>query len=312
MGNKGEITLDLTISKLFKYKPLPKYAGLEGRIKVKHKDVYVGLEMEFENVPSFYHTSAVHDVEDYSLKVAGKELVTIPIKMRYLEVELRRVLDQVKTDVSLSSRCSLHVHMNVRDMAPEHLNNMVMLYMMFERSLYRISGDRWDNNFCVPLFMAHQLVENWFKFETQPKSWTWYKYTGLNLSPIFGGESTRIGTVEFRQHKGSTDVEEIIQWCNFITSLKRAAQTLPRDELITHIRTMNTTSGYWWLAREVFGSWAKILTSSPTFQEDMESCIANLKYVLQNSLMSKKKLAPSWNDILKSITPPPTFHEVDF
>ena len=80
-----------------------------------------------------------------------------------------------------------------------------------------------------------------------------------------------------------------MQWCNLVTALKRAAQTIPRDELLSHIRTMNTTSGYWWLAKEVFGNWAKIITSLPEFKEDTEQCIANLKYVLSYNLLKEKK-----------------------
>ena len=133
--------------------------------------------------------------------------------------------------------------------------------------------------------MARDMCANWFRIESFCSEWHWYKYTGLNLSPIWGGESSKIGTVEFRQLHGTVDVEEIMQWCNLITSLKRAAQTIPRDELLAHIRTMNTTSGYWWLAKEVFGSWNKMITSLPTFQEDMENCITNLKYVLSFSLL---------------------------
>lgn len=289
MDYKGGTPLENTISKYYKYQPIPKYTGLEGRISVKHKDVYVGVEIELENVVSMLGNSVIYKHVDHSLKLDGIEIVTIPIKMRYLEVELRRALEQVRDHALVSKRCSVHVHMNVRDMTLEHLSNMVMLYMIFERSLYRLSGDRWDNNFCVPLAMTPDLLISWFKYEKKPINWGWNKYTGLNLCPIWGGESSKIGTVEFRQHKGSVDVEEIMQWCNLITALKRAAQKIQRDELLAHIRTMNTTSGYWWLAKEVFGSWAKIVTSLPTFKEDIENCITNLKYVLQYSLLKEKK-----------------------
>lgn len=281
--------MEITISKLFNYKPIPKYTGLEGKIRVKHKDVFVGVEIELENISLMYKNSAFTNHVDNSLKLDGCEFVTLPIKLRYLEVELQRILDQVKDTALVSQRCSIHVHMNVRDMTLEHLSNMVMLYMIFERSLYRVSGDRWNNNYCIPLAMTSDLLIRWFKYEKTYINWSWNKYTGLNLCPIWGGESSKIGTVEFRQHKGSVDVEEIMQWCNLITALKRAAQTIQRDELLAHIRTMNTTSGYWWLAKEVFGNWSNMLTSLPTFKEDIENCITHLKYVLQYSLLKENK-----------------------
>ena len=290
--------MEAKVSKLFKYKSLPKYEGLEGSIRIKHKDVFVGVELEVENCPDIYKTTVIRGTEDHSLKINGYEFVTMPIKLRFLEVELRRTLEQLQGKVLLSSRCSTHVHMNVRDMTPTQLTNMVMLYMIFERSLYRMSGVRWNNNFCVPLYMAHTMARKWFENANKsPYSWSWYKYTGLNLSPIWGGESTKIGTVEFRQLHGSVDVEEIVQWCNIITSLKRAAQEMDQEEIVTHIRTMKTTSGYWWLAKEVFGSYAKLLTKQPKFAEDTENCISNLKYLLLTSLLKPKTVAKKPKDV---------------
>lgn len=269
---------ELTVSQLYKYKHLKPYIGLQGRIPIKHKDVFVGVEIELENVTGYYEIGTRHYTEDHSLKVDGAEFVTIPIKMKYLEVELQRLFSGFKgTTPSISSRCSTHVHVNVRDMTPKEVLNMVMLYMIFERSLYRVSGDRWHNNFCIPLCMATQTVRGFFNAWDKAIYWGWYKYMGLNISPIWGGESSMIGTVEFRQLHGTTNVEEIIQWCNMITSLKRAAQTIDQEELLAHIRTMNTTSGYSWLVKEVFGRYSKLLTDQSTFVLDVEKCISVLK-----------------------------------
>lgn len=276
-----------TISKLFSYKPIPNYIGLEGGIKIKHKDVFVGVEVEVEYENEFlplYKNSSYFSHSDGSLKIGGTEIVTIPIKLRYLEVELSRIFSQIRGKIILSNRCSTHIHMNVRDMTVEQLGNLVLLYMIFEKSLYHISGDRWDNNFCVPLYMCHKLVRQWFKDEEYTGAWTWNKYTGLNISPVFGGESSRIGTVEFRQLHGTIDTAEIINWCNLITALKRAAQNFERKEILAHIRTMKTTSGYWWLAKEVFGNWAELLTKQTSFKDDTEDCLSNLVIILHQYL----------------------------
>lgn len=294
-----------TISKLYKYKPLKPYIGLEGRIPIKNKDVYVGVEVELEGVHGYYEVGTCHFTEDHSLKVHGAEFVTIPLKMRYLEVELHRLFGAFTIVApSVSSRCSTHVHVNVRDMTVKQIINMVMLYMIFERSLYRISGDRWNNNFCIPLCMATTSVKDFFCKWDEYKYWNWYKYMGLNISPIWGGESSMIGTVEFRQLHGTTSVEEIIQWCNLITALKRAAQEFDTDELLTHIRTMNTTSGYGWLVKEVFGRHASLLTNQTTFVTDVEGCISTLKSCIpdgrlgykQNKVEKKAPVMPELNE----------------
>lgn len=281
---------ELTVSKLYKYKHLKPYTGLQGSIPIKHKDVFVGVEIELENVTGYYEIGTRQYTEDHSLKVNGAEFVTIPIKMKYLEVELRRILGGfVGTAPNASSRCSTHVHVNVRDMTAKEILNMVMLYMIFERSLYRMSGDRWHNNFCIPLCMATQTVKGLFEAWDKVHLWGWYKYMGLNISPIWGGESTMIGTVEFRQLHGTTSTEEIVQWCNMITSLKRAAQTIDQEELLAHIRTMNTTSGYGWLVKEVFGRYSKLLTDQPTFVGDVEKCISVLKACIPDERLGYKE-----------------------
>lgn len=280
---------DLTISKLYKYKRLSPYVGLEGRIPIKHKDVYVGVEVELEDVSGFYDLGTKNFVEDHSLKIGGAEFVTIPIKMRYLEVELQRLFGSIVSTPTVSSRCSTHVHVNVRDMTVAQVLNMVMLYTIFERSLYRISGDRWLNNFCIPIQSAPETFNRLLRYSNKPSQWEWNKYQGLNLCPIWGGESSKIGTVEFRQLHGTTSVEEIIQWCNIITSLKRAAQGFDQEELLAHIRTMNTTSGYWWLVRTVFGRYSKLLTDHSNFAEDTERGITVLKTCIPRAMLGYKE-----------------------
>lgn len=285
-----------TISNYIKYKPLKNYVGLEGRIKVKHKDVFVGVELEIEGVDDhIVIPNSFGAVEDNSLKINGLEIVSIPIKLKYLEVELNRVLNPIKDKILLSSRCSTHIHMNVRDMTVEQINNMVMLYMIFEKSLYKLSGNRWNNNFCVPLFMCQGVVENWFKYEHSMSGWDWYKYTGLNLRPMFSGDNGALplGTAEFRQLHGTIDVPEIINWCNLITSLKRAAQSFQREDLLAHIRIMKSSSGYFWLANQVFGGLARQISSQPTFIDDVESCLTVLNGVLPSiKPIGKAKEAP--------------------
>lgn len=291
---------DATISKLYNYKALKPYIGLEGRIPVKHKDVYVGVEIELEEATLDYKISSCKTTSDGSLKLNGAEFVTIPIKMRYLEVELRRIFEGQKNPL-VSARCSTHVHMNVRDMTVNQVLNLVMLYTIFERSLYHISGDRWNSNFCVPLTQSYGMMSKFFKYWNNRNYWHWWKYTGLNLCPIWGGESSQIGTVEFRQLHGTTNVEEIMQWCNIITALKRAAQDIDQEELLAHIRIMNTTSGYYWLAKEVFGRYSKLLTDQDTFAEDTEWGLTFLKSVIPDKKLGFKKEKQTLSEIVEDL-----------
>lgn len=274
---------DVTLSTFYKYDKLHKYEGLPGKIKVKHKDVIFGVEIEVEGVKKNQYPPTFNNPEEHSLKVKGQEYTTIPIALKYLEVELIRLFSSIG-DVSISSRCSVHVHINVRDLSLGQLKNFLLLYTIFEKLLYRISGDRWNSIYCVPLYSYHyhlqSAIANLSKNKLPANKWP--KYHGLNLAPIWGqqGESSKLGTVEFRHMEGSTDVERIVDWCSIIASLKRAAQTMDNEEILAHIRTMNTTSGYVWLTREVFGRWSKKFFQVETYKEDIESCITKAKYVL--------------------------------
>ena len=273
---------EIVISKLLKYKSLSKYVGLEGKLQIRAPTTFIGVEIELEKVNLSYLPNGTWTAtEDGSLKEEGREFITIPIQFKYLEVEIQRLFKGIKS-CNASTRCSVHVHINVRDMNLEELYNFILLYIIFEKSLYNYSGSRIDNNFCVPIFYYPILVKDFLyelkEYKTINKSW--YKYFGFNLSPIFGGESQPLGTIEFRHMKGNTDCNWIINWINLIVSLKIQAKSLKHEELETHIRTMNTTSGYYWLAKETFKSFNELITKQPTFKDDIESCITLAKSIV--------------------------------
>lgn len=275
----GDINNFPKLGELFSYPKLSLYEGLDGAIRLPAKNTFIGVEIELENVKQKYHTfpSSFVKTSDGSLKVDGAEFVTVPIRVRYLEMELRRLFDSLKSS-SISSRCSVHVHMNVRDFNWHTLYKFMLVYLIFERVLYRMSGDRWNNNFCVPLTGSSEVSSVLKYLSNNSIPGTWYKYFGLNISPIWGGESGKaIGTIEFRQLHGTTNIIEIMQWVYLICALKTAARRYTAEELHHLIDTMNTTSGYYILTEKVFGAAAKDIIALPTFVEDMEKCIANTK-----------------------------------
>lgn len=273
---------DTKIGSIYTYPKLYKYEGLQNKTEMRNTYTYIGLEIELEGVKHKYITtpSPWRTEEDHSLKDNGFEFITKPIKVMYVETELYK-LKEYLADYKISSRCSVHVHLNVRDLTFSELYKLLALYMVFERSLYRVSGDRWNNNFCVPItFFTEQLKKtiNYYE-ETNCFKEHWYKYTGLNLAPIFGGESTKIGTIEFRHMEGTMDIDKILLWINLIVSLKVTAKKLTKEQILNYIKTMNTTSAYYWLTTETFKQYRHALTNCPTFKQDVESSIAIAKSI---------------------------------
>lgn len=293
----------VNLSSLFYYPPLKKYEGLVGDIYCRAPTTYVGVEIELEQVKWIVDNcpSSFRPHDDGSLKLNGKEFVTIPIPFGYLEQELTRLTAALAPPL-ISSRCSIHVHLNVRNFSLEELHKFLLLYLIFERNLFRISGDRYTNNFCTPLHSYPPVVANFLKvtaedfvFDELP---TWYKYFALNLSPIWGGETRQVlGTAEFRHSKGTLDVKEIVNWINFIVSLKIAAIQIDKEELYRLIKTMNTTSHYYWLADYVFKGFAKQITSLTTFKGDIEQDILSTKVMLFDKREKKMEVRPTLNPI---------------
>jgi hypothetical protein len=269
-----------TISDIYKYKSLSKYIGLSGKLPIRAPTTFVGLEIELENVVlKSLPKSTWANIEDGSLKNNGREFVTIPIQFKYLEIELQRLFSGL-SNYETTSRCSVHVHINARDFTLTELKSFIALYIIFEKSLYKYSGDRIHNNFCVPLIAYPILIKDFIKsLNIGEIRHCWFKYFGFNLSPIYGGESKPLGTIEFRHMKGTTNIPNIISWINLIVSLKVLAKKMPWSEIEEHIKTMNTTSGYYWLAEQVFGDFAPLITHQPTFKQDVEECISMTKTI---------------------------------
>jgi hypothetical protein len=285
--NKSNQPAPPKLSSMFQYKALSKYEGLIGKLKCRAPTTYIGVEIEIENVNQKHDApNSFRFHEDGSLKLRGAEFVSIPIHVCYIEEELKRLLGCLD-DFTLSSRCSVHIHLNGRDFTKDELASFILLYLIFERSLYRMSGNRWDSIFCVPLYHFSQEVGNFMDALFKDDFYmSWHKYSGLNLLPLWDKgrpEGRAIGTVEFRQMEGTFNIERIVNWINMIVSLKITAKEMPSKEIIALLKVMNTDSSYTNLALGVFKEWAGNIIDQPTFKEDVEKCILRTKYMLASA-----------------------------
>lgn len=294
------------LGEFINYPPLSNYEGLIGKYLLPAKNTFIGVEIELEKVKFKHHTipSSFKSTDDGSLKMNGVEFITVPIRVKYLETELNRLFAGFQS-AEATVRCSTHVHMNVRDMSHESLSKLLIIYSIYERILYRLSGNRWDNNFCVPLRNSEErLADAFSQLGKQKLPNHWYKYFGLNLCPIWGGESGKpIGTIEFRQMKGSTNTEEILKWVGVICCLKTAARRFTIDRLNKILENANTTSEYYTLTETIFGAaLAKEIYAFPTFVNDIEEGITFTKYasICRDDIlngMSQKKSPQSIEEI---------------
>lgn len=256
-------------------------------------DSFVGIEVEVESLQD-YQGDFVYwvDKEDGSLRNNGREYVTHPIPANlvpYALLELQEFLDDVNPKHSFSTRTSVHVHLNVRDMTFKQLHALSIVYLLFEKAFYKFAGrDRYKNIFCVPhadsidyatvakamevagnedTLTVDDIVSLRSMFENCRR------YVGFNVKCV-----PKYGTVEFRHLPGTIGIVRITTWINLILSLKKYVMENSYEQVLDSILTINTTSQYEQLLSFVFGKHKDDITY-PECAKDMYDSLLLLKEV---------------------------------
>jgi len=258
---------------------------LKDNYNFRNKNCLLGIEIEIENVRSTLCGNLDYywaEDEDHSLRNYGKEYKSIPMRayqIPYSIEYLKQLLSINNPKYEFSNRCSVHVHLNVRDFTMEQLACFIILYCVFEKHFFHIAGTKRENNiFCVPLWTTDHLPN--LKKLVRPESYkTWHKYLALNCGCIFGSDNNKdFGTIEFRHLYGTLDTKILYPWINSIIALREASSKYKLDELVEEIITANTTSQYLYWYDTIFQD-LKISSAIMT-KKDHESGISNLKQIL--------------------------------
>jgi len=251
---------------------------------------YVGVEVEVEKanpdiVYQIVHSSIIHSTEDGSLKDNGIEYITCPHKSKYTASLLKQLFGLLAKQHRFSSRTSIHIHVNARDMTPLQIRSLVLIYLSVERLLYNwIKHGRDKSIFCVPIIetdLASYLLNK--------KQYKWMKYTGINLVPL-----TKLGTIEFRHMHGNKDLAETIEpWLNMILCMFKYATRYEYKDIQKQIFELNTSSNYYSFLYNVFGEYAGLL-ANPNYSKDMEEGVCYIKTHSLTNTFAKKcaKLHP--------------------
>lgn len=200
---------------------------------------YVGIEIEMEGVAS----SSLQNIPSWQRvsegSVNGFELVLrSPMcgDQLYLAIQqLTNVSSNTDLSNAFSERTSNHVHIDVTDLTYIQFINFLTLSVMFEKVLYKyVAPHRSSNHFCWTFFDCQDIIsrikavnevartENYealrqemcIQFDANHT-----KYSGINVSSV-----PRYGSLEFRMHEGTMDVNKIIRWVNILMSIKDYAK----------------------------------------------------------------------------------------
>lgn len=194
----------------------------------------VGIEIEAEGHGLVEVNTAVWKTEsDGSLRPRGgypdkcaEFVLQEPIPLGMVKEALGQLKEyQAKATFAFSSRCSVHVHVNVLDLKYEQLLAMIYAYYLLEEPFMTFCGkSRKGNNFCLRLADAEGQLEaaldlvkhgeRGIDMLRQDQS----RYSALNLEAL-----RKYGSVEFRGMEGNLDVDRINIWCNALVCLRNFA-----------------------------------------------------------------------------------------
>lgn len=258
-------------------------------------DTPIGIEIELENYNKAHnpHPLTYWEVtEDGSLRPrdTGREYVSginynqqayIPLAgeniVKALK-EFQEVLDYNAPYLpTISKRCSIHVHVGVGNLTSHQLYDLVLIYLILEKVLYRYADPtfaRWTNNYCIPLCQTQNLLDilyllKQYNFKHIVDATT--KYDGLNLFSI-----SKKGTIEFRMHPGCYDTKHLLEWINILLSLKKYA--IEKKESWLTILSSISGKGPSYFLKGVFGDLTPAL-ETPESDSDIYDGIRVAQYV---------------------------------
>jgi len=229
----------------------------------------IGVEVETEGVyydrlsnPTYWDVK-----EDGSLRSGAEFVLANPLVGKDLHDSLE-ILDAFcsnNPEIHYTVRTSVHVHLDVRDLEAEQLMNLLGLYLLFEKAIYRYHNHKYNrenNIYCLPFFNTSRHINDLSvlsylgdpSISQRDLSTTLRhslsrlnKYYGLNVASLF-----RFGSLEFRHMEGTHNKNEIIEWVNIIMSLKKYACSLQGNPYEMLLGVSN--SGYTTLLSKVFSA----------------------------------------------------------
>ena len=245
----------------------PHYQPTSDKVDVRlpSSNTGIGVEIELENIGYFCHKTGYplifptwQAVEDGSLRRGTEFIFNGPLA----GIEISNALElfglfvehynKHNNAIVVNERCSIHVHMDVRALTGKQLLNLIWVYLLVEKLLFLyVADNRIKNNYCKPLSHstfrgvlellsfnqeARHIVSNIRNYSD--------KYSAMNIQPV-----CTFGSVEFRHHPGTTDVNRIFEWIKVILSIKSISITHTIDQLLD----IYSKEGYDYLIHLIFG-----------------------------------------------------------
>lgn len=140
-------------------------------------------------------------------------------------IELEKVLDALNSiaGVTVDVRCGLHVHLSWAGMQVQQIKNIVKRYAQFETQIdsfmpssRKANNSRWCSSIAGNRYPLRDVANHQGSLERM--AGLAGRYYKVNLQCL-----SRYGTIEFRQHSGTTDNTKISNWVKFLMEFCEAS-----------------------------------------------------------------------------------------
>jgi hypothetical protein len=157
----------------------------------------------------------------------GGELVSPILQGEAGLLELKKVLQALNSvqGVDVDVRCGLHVHLSWDGMTTTHVKNIIRRYAAHEAQIdgwmprsRKANNSRWCSSIAGNRYPLRDIANHQGNLERM--AGLAGRYYKVNIQCL-----SRYGTVEFRQHSGTTDYSKISAWVKFLMGFCEASKT---------------------------------------------------------------------------------------
>lgn len=248
-------------------------------------DVGIEIELEGHRLPTEYGGRPVGAATwvwhaDGSLRAPGgnapggaEYVLSQPCKasdVRPLVTNLFNYLRERRATIVNSTRCSTHVHINMRSVKLPQLAAFVAVWGTFEDVLANsCGGHRSGNHFALRFSDSHAAVEAWISaFKTGAFEFSRERrYLALNPACL-----STFGSLEVRTAGGAENADEVVEWVDLLMAIKRFSDGVADPGTLGADFSAYGTTGF---AERVFGAEtvAKLREATAELGEDFDDLI---------------------------------------
>jgi hypothetical protein len=204
-------------------------------------------ELDSYDIEHYIDTPNYWDgVYDGSLSNGGVELRT---RRPVVGDDISVAIDSLRSNINsympeVDDSCGVHIHFNALDFGYVELKNLLYVMKGIEHVIYKsLPNNRIANRYCKSIdslnysdlekvdnmSSLHKLYYNKIA-DTIPDShhYNGARYQGLNLHARFF-----LGTIEFRYHEGTTNVDNIMSWINLCNWIVDASKMMSMEKKLS-------------------------------------------------------------------------------